>query len=153
MRFTLKQLLAAFTLISLAIWFAHGAYVHFVHVEYGENEASVKWLPQSATNVSYYNAYPYTVYEFDISEAEFVKWSPKKLSPITAPVIVTRYCYFQRPRLTSANGKRRSPLMPLPPRWATVSTGLVYDDTSHRGGIQVTYDRLQGRAYYFRSMR
>ncbi len=153
MRFTLKQLFAALTLISLAIWFAHGLYTLLVHVEYGENEASVEWLPPTATNVSYHKTFTHVAYEFDISEAEFVRWSPGKLSPITSSIVVTRYCYYENPQRASANGKSPTPFVPLQSRWATISTGLVYDDMSGRGGVEVAYDRLQGRAYYFMSRR
>jgi len=74
-QFSIKRLLIYTALIALAIWLVRGAYLGFTQVESGEVVASVDWLPKSASNVSYYRSYMNTAYEFDIDEADFLKWS------------------------------------------------------------------------------
>ena len=95
MKFTLRQLLIFVTIVAVVIWFALETYSHFTRVEFGENVPSVTWLPSTATNVSYYKSYSFTAYEFEISEADFLKWNRRKLSPIEKTVRVTRYCQFK----------------------------------------------------------
>ena len=94
MKFTLKRLLLFVAVVAFVVWFLHGAYVGLTHVETGENVPSVKWLPDVASNVSFYKSYSFTSYEFDIPELEFVKWSRWELSPIDEPVSIARYCFF-----------------------------------------------------------
>ena len=42
---------------------------------YGKNEASVDWLPESASNISYYRSKQISVFEFDISGVNFKRWA------------------------------------------------------------------------------
>ena len=111
------------------------------HREVGENELSVKWLPKTATNVSYFRSYGFTAYEFDISESDFVKWSSWQLSPIERPVTVFRYCHG-------------NPAVAFDSKRAIVVNGLTYSYRYHNhGGVIVAYDRTKGRAFYWSAPR
>jgi hypothetical protein len=118
--------------------------------ETAENVANVDWLPQSASNVSYYRSYRFTAYEFDMAETDFKRWTPYEVKPIDSPVKVARYWLISR---------GYSDLGPNPKRaeweaweasaYATISDGLYY---SHRrsdgGGVDVAFDRRKGRVFF-----
>src|SRR4029450_8888779 len=98
-RYTLKSLLIAVTVIGTGIGLLRGCYLALTHFETAENVDRVSWLPDSASNVSYYRSYNYTAYEFDISEDEFKKWIWLDVKPITKPVEVHRYSYMTASRV------------------------------------------------------
>lgn len=72
----LRRVLIAAGLL-FAAFILYSAFRGFTDVEIGENVARVSWLPDSASNVSFYRAYSYTAYEFDIAEADFLKWAER----------------------------------------------------------------------------
>ncbi len=153
MRFSLRRLLIFTALIAFAIWFFRSVYIGLTQIETAESVASVDWLPDSATNVSYYRSYLNTAYEFDIDESEFRKWSRWDITEITEPVQMSRYLAFSKPRpqepvnpteeeqiaFTSENHERG----------ITIRNGLYYGHTQRNGGgVWVAYDRQTGRAYF-----
>lgn len=146
-------------LLFLAVLLGWWASFDFSRVEEGENVRSVNWLPGSASNVSFFKSYLYTAYEFDIPEPEFIKWSGWKLTTITQPVHVSRYCFFKVNTLPSpapnatneeweAFEKTRSTAI------ATITNGLYFEYLhGNGGGVRVAYDRDRGRAFFWSSPR
>jgi len=43
--------------------------------ERGENQAQVDWLPETASDISYYRSYSRKVSEFSMNESDFRKWA------------------------------------------------------------------------------
>jgi hypothetical protein len=153
-KFSLKWLFGAVAAAAFFIW----SVLAFTVVEYGENQASVNWLPKSATNVSYYQSYAFTAYEFAIPEAEFLKWSGKKLMPIDETISIPRYC-FPRTKVPVVGPNPTvqeldNQMQVYESRTAQVANGLHY---THRrqngGGVIVAYDRDRGKAFFWSSPR
>ena len=158
MTFSLHRLFLFVTTVAVFLWLLLGFNRVLTRVEYGVNQASVPWLPKSATNVSFYKSYGYTAYEFEIPEDDFVKWSGQKLTQIGGPLRVPRYClvnsrlpdYGPNPTLR----QEREQFQALAAREAVVSKGLAY--TQHfgsGGGTIVAYDRQRGKAYFWHAPR
>ena len=153
-QFRLKHLLIVITVLACGIAFLRAAYIDLTHVETGENVEHVKWLPKSASNVSFHRSYSFTAYEFDIPESEFLAWSSWKMQPVTKPVSVMRYSYTNHPHYLSQN-----PTMAEMEQWhsqchATVSNGWWHERRqSNGGGVSVAYDRTKGRAFVQTSPR
>lgn len=128
--------------------------INVTRVEVGENVPTVPWLPNSASNVSFYKSYSYTAYEFDIPETAFVNWSRWGLTPITQPVQVWRYCLFQVANVPqpdpSASDEELKAFSDLRNSgMATITDGLFYERRQRNGGgVRVAYDRNRGRAFY-----
>jgi hypothetical protein len=153
-QFRLKHVLILITVLVCGLAFLRAVYIDLTYVETGENVEYVKWLPKSASNVSYYRSYSFTAYEFDISEADFLAWSFWKMQPITKPVSVIRYSYTNHPPYLS-----QTPTSEELEQWysqchATVSNGWWYERRqSNGGGVSVAYDRKKGRAFVQTSPR
>ena len=152
MNFSLRKLFAITTVIALGIWFFHSAYVDFTHVENGENVPAVDWLPEHASNVSYYHSYMFTAYEFDITEPEFLKWSEWEVAEISEPVKIRRYNLFADVALPGQNSTQAEDakfMAAMAQKSATIDDGLYYGHLQNNGGgIWVGYDRKLGRAFY-----
>lgn len=157
MKFSLRQLLTFVTLTAVVIWSALGTYSHFTRVEYGENVPSVSWLPKTATNVSYYRSYAFTAYEYEISEDELMKHSPRKLGAIDGTVSVPRFS-FHRPLPEFGPNPTEKELQILAEafhgKWADVNDGWYYSSRfNNGGGVISAYDRRQKKAYYWSAPR
>jgi len=155
MQFRLKHVLIGVTAIACSLAFLRAAYIGLTYVETGENVARVAWLPHSASNISYYQSYSFTAYEFDIPEADFIAWVSWEMQPITQPVTVMRYTYIrpQRPK-PSENADFRELKAYMAHRQVEVADGLYYNHRrSNGGGVSVAYDRERGRAYFQSSPR
>src|SRR5687768_14859438 len=72
-----RFLLIAVLLTGLAL-LAWTTYRGFTDVESGEHVARVSWLPESATDVSFFRSYSWTAYEFTIPEQDFLRWAADK---------------------------------------------------------------------------
>jgi hypothetical protein len=155
MKYSLRRLFLLVTAVAGLLW----VFRVLTHVEYGENEASVWWLrlPPSATNISYSKSYSFTAYEFEIPEADFVKWSRWKLSPIRDLLEVPRY---RRKSKVPDFGSNPTPQQ-LQIRWealsaqkVTIANGLyfTYRNKAHGGEI-VAYDRDRGKAFIWTAPR
>lgn len=139
--------------IAFAVWFFYGAYRGFTDIETGESLASVDWLPEDATNVSFYRSYLNTAYEFDISERGFRDWSRWELEEITEPVRIPRYLAYSTPPPQEPRDPTIDEIeafaLEYSKRGATIKNGLYYGYLQDNGGgIWVGYDRESGRAYY-----
>ena len=151
LRFTIRALLIVVTIVACILAFLRAGFVQLTHFESGENVAHVDWLPQAASNVSFYRSVQFTAYEFDISEVEFSRWSQWINEPITKPFRLKRYNYRTLespepgPNSTAAEVERWKEENES--RLATISSGL----SAEHGQVSVAYDRSQGRAYYSKS--
>jgi len=147
----LKQLLIVVTVIACAIVSMHSLYVVLTHFRTAANVPHVDWLPDSASDVSYYKSYQFTAYEFDIPEADFVAWSWHDLKPITKPIFVERYTYRSAPYVMLSPVATQAEI----DNWEEargrhqVFNGLFFQvRRSNGGGVTVVYDRDQGRGYF-----
>lgn len=158
MKFSLKGMFIAVTAIAFWIWLSMAGYHAFTKVESGENLPSVSWLPKSATNVSYYKSYSFTAYEFEIPEADFVKWRGWKLKPIDKTVSVPRYCRMTAklplvgPNPTEAELCREAEAYAARSAW--VADGLYYEYRQQNGGgTIVAYNRNLQKAFVWTQPR
>lgn len=146
----LVLMLNPLTLLFLAIG---GMWWSDTHPDTGVNVPSVGWLPESASNVSFYRTYSWTAYEFDIDEAGFREWARRfggELEPFSDGCRIERYSWreFCRSQAsTTVDGdayyeEERK-------HYAYVRNGLCYRYINERngGGVHVVYDRDAGRAY------
>lgn len=153
MNFSLLKLLIFMTVMAVTVWFLRELYVGYKRVEIGENVASVKWLPKSATNVSFYKSYHFTAYEFDISESEFARWSRWPVIPTNLEVTMVTYRYrLPGPREPTADATKEQIdryteyLSRLQHKFCD---GLYYKELHDNGAVlEVGYDRAIGRAYF-----
>ena len=153
MRFSIKKLLVITAGIAFAVWFVHSAYVGVTAIETGENVSFVDWLPETASNVSFYRSYMYTAYEFDITESEFIKWSSWDLAEISDPVSLARYKLLDTeiPDLGSnpSDDDVEAFMTARAEQTATIDDGLYYGYLQDNGGgVWAGYDRKRGRAFY-----
>ena len=107
----------------------------------GEGVKNVSWLPDIATNVSYYR-YPFhcEIYEFDVTEAHFkTMYGQEKLEEIKDPVIIKRYAS----RMEGAPEEMRT---------VTVKNGLCcFGKEDYTTGVyskEIVFDREKGRVYF-----
>lgn len=124
--------------------------------DYGENVPSVSWLPNYATDVSYYRSKQVQVYEFNISAEDFKTWAGQKgmeVQRVTTPEILSRYkAYIPSPESESAE--------PAVPQGAasieqfedwqnqisiTVRSGIIATGSEK---AVATYDLKTKKAYY-----
>ena len=152
MKFSLQRLFLLVTTVAIFLWLFLGIVRALTRVEYGVERASVPWLPQSASKISYYKSYSYTAYEFEIPEDDFVKWSGQNLSQISGPVRVPRYCLIKLPMPDVGPNptlrQEREQLQTLAAREAVVLKGLAYTEHFHNGGgTIVAYDRQRGKGF------
>ena len=65
--------------------------------DFGENLQSVDWLPETASNVSYYRSDQVEIYEFSITVEEYKRWAERQgmhIRTITSPISVSRYMAY-----------------------------------------------------------
>ena len=158
MELTIKKLLAITAVVAFAVWFVHSAYVGLTHVETAENVPSVDWLPQSASNISFYKSYQFTAYEFDITEPEFRKWSRWDVSEISEPATITRYVRVTGaiPNINAHHSQAELDAFEaaIAEQAVTIENGLFYGHTqSNGGGVWVGFHRGLGRAFFQSSPR
>jgi len=114
--------------------------------ESGENAATVKWLPVSATNISYYLRPSFTAYEFDIPEDDFKALASNKkweIKPIADKEMdIPRWNHFIK---SSRIEDDESYYEPRP----VIKQGYYYECRyEDGGGTTVYYDSEKQRAYY-----
>jgi hypothetical protein len=129
-------------------------YHGLTYCETAENVQSVSWLPEGATNISYYRSYRFTAYEFDISEEGFQEWAKRwgQVQPIKDPVRVNRFSTLIQPPSnvsTSSIGQMEVSGTEIDPATATISDGYFYEKRqSNGGGVCVAYNSKAKRAYF-----
>lgn len=85
-------------MISFIAVFNYVYYSIFKRIEFAENVASVKWLPDEATDISYYKDNSVWTFEFSISRAGFLEWANSEgfdVVEIDAPpaIKILRYAF------------------------------------------------------------
>jgi hypothetical protein len=122
-------------------WLIRSFLVEVGREEWGAGVAPPSWLPAGAARVSFYESYNQTVYEFDLPEPEFVRWSSWELSEVVTPVRVRRWTEFV-PGGPTAVGEPEA-------RSVEIRDGLAYSNVARNGGgIWIAYDRQSNRAYF-----
>ena len=146
MRFSIKGLILFTAAIAFLVWHIWPIHIELTRCDTAENVATVDWLPDTASNISYCKTYLNTAYEFDMTESEFLAWSEWDVNEIGQPVSITRYKRYAREiaRHTAEYDEQ----------WAEIDDGLYYGKKrSNGGGVWVGYDRKQGRVFYTSSAR
>lgn len=148
--------------VALFLW---KAYEGFTTVESGEHVARVSWLPEAATDVSFYRSYSFTAYEFTIPEAAFLEWANDrgwKIAKIEGePRSISRYHrglddvpHPEEPRPDEKSRAVWEAYNAGVDKWrdATIKTithSYYYEwRQTDGGGVSVVYDLDTGRAYF-----
>jgi hypothetical protein len=149
-----RLIVAAFTLLATLLVF--GAYRGCTDVEIVEHARQApRWLPDAASNVSYYRSYLFTAAEFDISEKEFLQWAEKRgwpLSPVRDTVRIRRYMERTITRKSHPTPKEIAEYDALTEK--AISHGYFFE-LRHKngGGVRLAYDLDTGRGYFQRNSR
>ena len=124
--------------------------------EYGENVPSVSWLPNYATDISFYKSQQIQVYEFKTSAEDFKSWAKQKgmrIQSITEPELLSRYfAYF--PKTEGGTGEPGSTdsesSIEARRKWENKIKIVVQSGTIARGegGAIAIYDENTRKAYY-----
>lgn len=141
----LKTTVLALPILAVLLGILYVFYLGVTHFDTAEHRTNVSWLPNGATNVSYYRSYSFTAYEFDISEEGFLEWADGwNVAPITLPESIWRYTKY-----TVAEPKRVEEA-----HTAMIASGYVHrSGQSSGGGMVVAFDREAQRAYFQSSPR
>ncbi|MCF6312099.1 MAG: hypothetical protein L3J39_06585 [Verrucomicrobiales bacterium] len=133
--------LSPFALVGIWIWSISGP-------SRGIAVEQVDWLPQEATNISYYKSYIFTAYEFDISEKGFKKWVSNfdQVRVIEKPTTIARYSLAKDHYIDGADESNWIP--DTESSYIKISKGYYSGHTDmDGGGHHVGYDSIKGRAY------
>jgi hypothetical protein len=148
LRWIILAALAGFeALLCLAVWDMN-------RVETAENVAHVSWLPETATNVSYYRSYIFTAYEFDMSDEAFLNWAKCcEIKPIVKPFWIPRYTGGapREPPEENASDEQFQRFWEKDRlRSATINNGYFYQQEFGQSGgfVRVAWDGTMNRAYF-----
>ena len=126
------------------------------HVEFAEHVASVEWLPEEASDISYYIDRKFRAFEFSISEQGFKEWAESQSFSVGEltddPVNVTRYTFDSNkpvPGIESMNEQEQFEAWELYTK-ASISQGYVLKEYNRAGDLTLAggFDNEIGRAYY-----
>ena len=124
--------------------------------DFGENVESVNWLPDHATQISYYRSKQVQVYEFKISPENFTNWAESHqmaIRPLDKQAALSRYKAY-----LPMDAKQAKPISPGAPIaieqfsvWQNeicikISEGLIAESPDHSIGTAL-YDPATGKAY------
>jgi hypothetical protein len=148
-----RALYAAFVVILILPLAAFFALSH--KPDYGENVASVSWLPNHTSDISYYRSQQVQVYEFKVSAADFKRWAEHNgmtVKHLTKQETLSRYKAY-----IPADSRQTGPASPNGPlsvdefqAWQRaisiqINKGLIAVGAN---GATAIYDRDSGKAYY-----
>jgi hypothetical protein len=154
---TRRDVRALYAFVALILLLPVAIYVYASSgPQYGENVPSVSWLPNYASDVSYYCSKQVKVFEFRISAEDFKTWAGQSgmdIQPVTNAEILSRYKAYIPTREKEASAS------PLPQGTLSVEQ---YQDWQNRISITVQsgmiavsdekavalYDRETEKAYY-----
>jgi len=115
------------------------------------------FLPDQATNISYYRNFGYTYYECEISEKDALEFTSKEgwtMQPIGEEPI-RMWCSF----FSTTNGPQRTAAMEYFEKYGEgnypyyISEGYYFDDMTNRGGNTIVYDTSLGKLFFQMSRR
>jgi hypothetical protein len=142
-RFPKRAIIGVIALVSVTLGLYLLSNNYLTSYEYAENVETVDWLPDTATNISYFKSYLFTAYEFDISEEEFLKLAEKKgwkVKKINQTKRVLRYTYGVNQKNNTSKKTNTE---------AIIDSGYYYNKRfSNGGGITVVYDNEKQTAYF-----
>ena len=126
--------------------------------DYGENVPSVGWLPDYASNVSFYRSDQVQVYEFEVTPDDFKRWaqsSGMRVRRLLEEAVLSRYrAYLPTPREVAAKPVSPDGEVTLEEfeAWQNaisirIDDGLIAEDENRRLAI---YDPATRKAYYER---
>ena len=154
--------LAIASLAFLGLLVALSCHHALTYREAGEHLARVAWLPEEASDVSYYRTAFVVVYECRISEPAFRSLARRRgwdLEPIREPTTVTRPAWFltRAPRIEDFPGDERRFDREFA-AWrdrvqVVVREGYAAGDRVGDQGEVVVYDGGTSRLYHFWSAR
>ena len=159
----MKKRLVPIAVVACLAFFFWSAYKAFTEVESGEHVARVSWLPESATDVSFYRSYSFTAYEFTIPEQNFLHWAkgwevarivgePRSISRYHRGLNDVPYPDDPAPGEHSKEVWSKYETALAQYREANVkhiANGYYYEiRQSDGGGMAVGYDKEIGRAYF-----
>jgi hypothetical protein len=124
--------------------------------DYGENLPSVSWLPDYATDVSFYRSDQVNVFEFSASPEDFKKWAENKgmkvRSLLKAESVSRFHAYLPAPEeLTNQTGAEGGEFSPEALRaWQDKISCALEEGLVAKGpdGEMALYDPVKKRAYY-----
>ncbi|RBP40421.1 hypothetical protein DES53_108128 [Roseimicrobium gellanilyticum] len=115
--------------------------------ETGTNLSAVDWLPQSASDISYYETYSWTAWECTMSEEDFRKWASRyELREISGALSIERFSWREAWRTHLGSG--RDSWEEERKHVATVRDGLFAAKYwENGGGYKLVFDRETSRVY------
>jgi hypothetical protein len=150
-----RRALVALCGVALCFPFAGLFYIK-AQPAYGENEASVSWLPGTASNVSYYRSKQVQVYEFKISSGEFKRWAESqgmRVRRLIGEATISRFrAYIPAPKEVASQPATPDGVISIEEleAWqkeisARVDQGLIAEGSD---GSLAIFDGANGRAYF-----
>jgi len=95
---TRRDVRALYALVVLVLAFPLAIFFFLSQApDYGENVPSVNWLPDYASNISYYRSNQVQVYEFDISPDNFKRWAESRgmnVRRLVKEAVLSRYAAY-----------------------------------------------------------
>ena len=125
--------------------------------DFGENVESVKWLPDYASQVSYYRSKQVQVYEFAISPEDFNQWAQSnqmEVLQLSEPETLSRYkAYLPADKTQQAKSITSDTPITVEQfkEWKSaisiqISNGLIAEKPDGSAGTAI-YDPVAGKAY------
>ena len=118
-------------------------------IESGQGVTTVPWLPDAATDISYYRSYGWTAYEFEISEEGFIEWTSKyPLKEVDDTVYMERWSWLDFSQESSHLSTEEYQSLRLS-HLTAIENGLFGGRSWTNGGKElVAFDRKLGRAFF-----
>lgn len=162
-----KFLITAAIFASLVLSFLGYVWYGFSTFESGINvpTTDLVWLPESASNVTYFQDWLSQYAEFDIEEKEFVEWCTLKGWPLQRVTEAQSEFRINRPRypLEQHGVLKKTPLPPADydpstyehPYFKKFKPGDLFYSRRYdnSGGYYIAYEVETGRAFYTHSNR
>lgn len=118
--------------------------------EKGENLARVEWLPETASDISFYRSYSWKSWEFSMAERDFRReWASRyNLKEITEKQVISRFSWWdfriEKPPHDSLTFFREEKN-----HLAEVVHGLYASERwDNGGGYHIAFDRDEDRVYF-----
>ena len=118
-------------------------------IESGQGVTTVSWLPDAATDISYYRSYGWTAYEFEIGEEGFREWASKySLKEVEDKVYMERWSWLDFSQESAHLPTAEYQSLRLS-HLTSIENGLVGGRSWANGAKElVAFDRKLGRAYF-----
>ena len=125
--------------------------------DFGENVESVNWLPDDASQISYYRSKQVQVYEFKISPEAFKNWARSNqmtVAPLSEQTALSRYKAYlpPSPKKQAKHLPKHAPIsIEQFSAWQDeisikINEGLIAESTDNSIGTAI-YDTTTGKAY------